>query len=228
MALIQYTQECLDAAEGLWPADGAPVPAGSGPRPRSIRVFKAGWIEGIFSKAHPITPILWFGFPIAYGLMVGTRRYGVVSAIGLFLGGWLAWTLMEYLLHRYFFHLTASTKAGRFRYFMVHGYHHEFPEDGMRLVAPPMMSWPLAVVTAALYYAVLGPNTFFTVLAGTMTGYIAYDWIHYYTHHAHPRRGVGKWLRAYHLRHHFQDHHTRYGVSSPLWDVILGTYRPNT
>jgi sterol desaturase/sphingolipid hydroxylase (fatty acid hydroxylase superfamily) len=58
-----------------------------------------------------------------------------------------------------------------------------------------------------------------------MTGYIAYDWVHYYTHHFHPRGGIGKWMRVYHLRHHYQDPDAHYGVSSPLWDVVFSTVR---
>jgi len=90
---------------------------------------------------------------------------------------------------------------------------------------PPMISWPLAVLFAALYYALLGPAHYFPMLAGTMAGYIAYDWVHYYTHHFHPTWRIGKWMRAYHLRHHFQDGDKFYGISTPVWDIVFGTFR---
>jgi sterol desaturase/sphingolipid hydroxylase (fatty acid hydroxylase superfamily) len=33
-------------------------------------------------------------------------------------------------------------------------------------------------------------------------------------------------LRAYHQRHHHEHAQSRFGVSSPLWDLVFGTYAP--
>ena len=126
------------------------------------------------------------------------------------------------------FHLShgCETPPERLRAFLLHGYHHEFPDDPMRLVAPPLMSWPIGVAIALILYALIGPPSWLPMFAGMSAGYLAYDWIHYYTHHFHPRRGIGKWLRSYHMLHHFQDRESRFGVSSPLWDLVFGTYKP--
>jgi sterol desaturase/sphingolipid hydroxylase (fatty acid hydroxylase superfamily) len=233
MPFFAYTKDCLDAAQGEWPASGgfydqerAPVERRRD-RPKSIRIFKNGFIEAVFARAHPITPIIWFGPFIAYGVYTGVVRVGVALTALIFVGGWLAWTLLEYLLHRYLFHMGATTPDEKFRAFMVHGYHHEFPNDKMRLVAPPLMSWPLAVAVGLGYYLLFG-GLWSTVFAGTTAGYIAYDWIHYYTHHFKPSNPIGKWLKSYHLLHHFDENHghKRYGVSSPLWDFVFGTFLP--
>ena len=55
-----------------------------------------------------------------------------------------------------------------------------------RLVMPPMISWPLAVIFARALLAAARPARHLPMLAGTMAGYIAYDWVHYYTHHSRP------------------------------------------
>jgi sterol desaturase/sphingolipid hydroxylase (fatty acid hydroxylase superfamily) len=34
---------------------------------------------------------------------------------------------------------------------------------------------------------------------------------------------IGGFLRSYHLRHHYEDEQTAYGVSTPLWDYVLRT-----
>jgi sterol desaturase/sphingolipid hydroxylase (fatty acid hydroxylase superfamily) len=232
MRFFELTEDCLEAAQGRWPASGAYHETGNdehvkgrGKRPQSIRVFKNGFMELFFSKAHPITPVVWFGPVIAYGLYSGVRAsYGAWGTLGLFFAGWLTWTFMEYVLHRYVFHMKADTPEEKLRVFMAHGYHHEFPQDGMRLVAPPLMSWPIAVVYYSLCYFVLGPKFGWPFAAGTTAGYIAYDWIHYYTHHFNPKWFLGKWLRTYHLHHHFKTPNARYGVSSPLWDFVFRTY----
>ncbi len=59
---------------------------------------------------------------------------------------------------------------------------------------------------------------------GLKAGYVAYDWTHYYTHHAKPKTALGKFLRRYHMRHHFENENRFYGISSPLWDLVFGTF----
>jgi sterol desaturase/sphingolipid hydroxylase (fatty acid hydroxylase superfamily) len=211
-----YTDECIASAFGRELAT----------RPRAIRVFRSRFVEEVFAKAHPVTPIIWFGPVIAYAGWRSMKSGAAVAGALLFVAGWLLWTLMEYLLHRFLFHLPANSERGQLRAFLIHGYHHAFPSDPMRLVAPPMMSWPLGALVATALCALLGLTHGLAMFAGTAAGYVAYDWIHYYTHHFRPRTRLGKWLRSYHMLHHHADDASRFGISSPLWDLILGTYRP--
>lgn len=193
----------------------------------SMRVFVSPFIERVLARAHPITPILWFGPIVAWAFYdaLVRRSAGVLVTAGLFFAGWLCWTAIEYSLHRWVFHHEPDdTPAGRLGAFLMHGYHHAYPNDRYRLVAPPMMSWPLGAIFALACRLVVGPTGWLSVFAGIATGYVAYDWIHYYTHHFRPTTRLGKWIRAYHLRHHHDHSPTRFGVSSPLWDLILGTY----
>jgi sterol desaturase/sphingolipid hydroxylase (fatty acid hydroxylase superfamily) len=232
--MLRYTKDCLEAAEGRWPAEDHSQPrsaarSGQRPaqRPKTIRVFENGFLEGI-SRAHPITPAVWYGPFIAWCWLAWPAKVGWAYTAESFFWGFLGFSLFEYLLHRFVFHgfiRAARDIPSRFRAFMAHGYHHEFPDDKMRLVMPPMISWPLAIAFTGLFYLCLGPTRFFPPLTGFMAGYIAYDWVHYYTHHFHPRGGIGKWMRVYHLRHHHQDPNAHFGVSSPLWDVPFRTFR---
>ena len=220
--LIRYTKACSEAAKIDWVRE-----LGRGGRPITIRVFENGFLERVLGQAHPITPILWFGAPIAYGVWAGLVGPGVAITLGLFALGLLLWTLLEYVLHRVLFHFEAKSDASRFRLFMMHGYHHLYPDDPMRLVAPPLMSWPLAILIGGLYRGALGPELFWPLLSGTMLGYLAYDWIHYYTHHFRPTGIVGKFLRRHHMVHHFKTPDANFGISTPLWDFVFGTYRPH-
>jgi sterol desaturase/sphingolipid hydroxylase (fatty acid hydroxylase superfamily) len=226
--MIGYTDECLEAAHhGAWLADGPEKPRRSG-RPKTIRVFRNGFLE-LTSKAHPITPGIWMGPFVVWAWVSGPRTVGLGSTAALFVAGALVFTLFEYALHRVVFHglIRAAERDPKWRFaaFMAHGYHHEFPNDEMRLVMPPMISWPIAALFAVTYWLLLGWPHALPMLAGTMTGYVAYDWVHYYTHHGRPTTRLGKWYRAYHLRHHHQDHNAFFGISTPLWDLIVGTYR---
>ncbi|MGO8996235.1 MAG: sterol desaturase family protein [Polyangiaceae bacterium] len=225
--MIRYTSDCLSAANGYW-LTGKPEKPRRSSQPKSIRIFENPALE-LISRAHPFTPAVWFGPFIVGAWVTAPGRLGLGTTAALFGAGVLVFTLFEYGLHRVFFHglMRLADRDERFRFmaFMAHGYHHEFPNDRSRLVMPPMISWPLAVLFALAYHAALGPERYLPMLAGTMAGYIAYDWVHYYTHHFHPRWRLGKWMRAYHLRHHFQDHDAFFGISSPLWDLVFGTFR---
>jgi sterol desaturase/sphingolipid hydroxylase (fatty acid hydroxylase superfamily) len=202
-----------------------------GPSPENrklegIQVFKHEWFERHFAKAHPIMPGLWWGPIIAYCLYatVADARFRPALALTGFVLGFVAWTLIEYLLHRYVFHLVPEADFdSKLKQFMVHGYHHEFPNDRMRLVAPLLLSAPIGLVVAAAYFALLGRYHWQVWFAGTAVGYLAYDWIHYYTHHFRPTTRLGRFLRRYHMEHHYKDSDSHFGISSPLWDWVFGT-----
>jgi sterol desaturase/sphingolipid hydroxylase (fatty acid hydroxylase superfamily) len=193
-------------------------------RPDGIVVYQGTFVDRFLGRAHPLTPGLWFGPFVVWGLVDGISRLGVARTLAIFAGGVLLWTLYEYLLHRFVFHRVASDLQAKRSSFLMHGYHHEFPRDGSRLVAPPVMSWPLGTLIGIAYYLLLGPDHWLALYAGTAAGYVAYDWIHYYLHHGTPRTRAGRFLRRYHLAHHGQAHHAHFGISSPLWDLVFRTY----
>ncbi len=196
-------------------------------RREGIPIFQSPWLDLALTKAHPTLPWVWSVPIVALGLYRGlfVADTGIEGTLGLFLGGIALWTLIEYLLHRFLFHFQPPGKRFRSFFFLAHGYHHEFPNDHLRLVAPPLMFWTLALAFGLLYYLVFGGRVWAQIFSGTVAGYLAYDCIHYYSHHAAPRNGLGKWLRRYHLLHHFQGTGDRFGISSPLWDLVFRTYR---
>jgi sterol desaturase/sphingolipid hydroxylase (fatty acid hydroxylase superfamily) len=59
--------------------------------------------------------------------------------------------------------------------------------------------------------------------AGFATGYLAYDTIHFVTHHSSARSPLARIWKRRHFRHHYADSTRDFGVSSPLWDIVLGT-----
>ena len=61
------------------------------------------------------------------------------------------------------------------------------------------------------------------VFAGLVIGYVAYDLTHYATHHFKVRWAVFQYIRRYHLHHHTQTPEKRFGVTSPVWDIVFGT-----
>ena len=93
---------------------------------------------------------------------------------------------------------------------------------------PPAVSVPMAFIFYGLFYLIwdrlLGvPQWIAPSFAGFITGYLAYDMIHYATHHFPMRQRHLRFLKRYHMQHHFETPDPRFGVSSPLWDKVFGT-----
>jgi len=191
----------------------------------TVRMFESDFME-FFSRVHPVIPLALYLPVVGYMLYVSLwqRHLSLVAVAALFLLGVLLWTLIEYLIHRYIFHYEPKTRWGKQLHFVIHGVHHDYPNDARRLVMPPVISIPLAFLFFGLFFLIFG-SLAPAVFAGLVFGYLCYDMLHYATHHLAMKRGVWLWLKQYHLRHHFKDDHVGYGISSPLWDYIFRTTR---
>jgi dihydroceramide fatty acyl 2-hydroxylase len=187
-------------------------------------MFESDFLER-FSRIHPATPfVVWLPVAFVFLARCVARHDRPIAAVGAtFLAGMVAWTLAEYLLHRYVFHWTNETPWGKRIHFLLHGVHHEYPSDKDRLVMPLLTSAPLAVIFYALYVATLGRSVGEAAFAGFTIGYLFYDGTHYYVHHFIPVWRWGKFLRRHHLTHHHADHEGGFGVSTPLWDLVFRT-----
>jgi dihydroceramide fatty acyl 2-hydroxylase len=186
-------------------------------------LFKSRFFD-FFSRIHPAVPAVIY-IPVIVALVVlGARDgEGAPAIIGLTLAGLLLWTLTEYWLHRKLFHWDPDHPIGHRLHFIIHGVHHDHPNDRMRLVMPPGASIPLAALFFGLFWLIFGLPTAYPIFAGFLIGYLTYDYMHYYLHHFVPKSKRGKALREQHMRHHFQDHRYGFGVSSPLWDIVFRT-----
>lgn len=193
----------------------------------TVRLFKNPVLE-YFSHIHPATPLVVF-LPAAgialYGSILGggiAVAIGFWSSVAVFAAGIVAWTLVEYVIHRWAFHLEPTTEIGKRVHFLVHGIHHDYPRDSSRLVMPLLVSVPLGFAFYLMFAALFAPfnNALFS---GFLFGYVAYDSIHYATHHFPMTTRVGRFLKEYHMKHHYVDDHTAFGVSSPLWDFVFRT-----
>lgn len=138
-----------------------------------------------------------------------------IAAVG---AGLLAWTALEYALHRWLLHCVPPFKR-------LHALHHAHPSA---LIGTP--TWLSAPLFLALWAALTLDAT--RVVAGglstgLMIGYLAYAAVHDAVHHRRAR--PGSWLhhaKERHARHHRGEASTEFGVSSGLWDAILHTTTP--
>ncbi len=151
---------------------------------------------------------------------------GSVFTLGaLFALGLLFWTLTEYAMHRWVFHFKATTKAGQYLVFLFHGIHHDDPQDPTRLVMPPVVSLTLGTLFFYVFVATMGISYTRPFFSGFISGYLVYDYLHFATHHFMPKTAMGKILKENHMKHHYLKKGGKWGVSSPLWDHLFGTFR---
>jgi dihydroceramide fatty acyl 2-hydroxylase len=188
----------------------------------SPRMFDNPLLDAL-SRVHPMVPPLIFVPAIAISFMVGVDRVGVANTVLAVILGYVVWTLTEYWLHRMVFHFEPQDGLGARLHWIIHGVHHDHPNDPMRLVMPPSVSVPLAAGFLGLFVVAGGSGWGVALFCGFIAGYLAYDMLHFHTHHHVPRTRVGRKLRELHMRHHFQDHNAGFGVSAPYWDHVFGT-----
>ena len=186
-------------------------------------MFKSGLLDK-FTRVHHIVPVVIFGPAIAVLFAFGVDRVGLWQAFAYAIGGYFFWTLAEYWIHRVIFHFEPDSGIGARLHWMVHGVHHDHPNDPLRLVMPPAASIPLAILVVGAIFLIAGDVHGPAVAAGFLIGYLIYDEIHYALHHHTPTTRLGKRLRELHMRHHFQDDEKGFGISAPYWDVVFRTF----
>ncbi len=175
------------------------------------------------SRVHPAVPVIIFLPAIAGMTAWALSELSVAAVAALFVAGYGLWTLFEYWLHRIVFHFEPEDGVGARMHWIIHGVHHDHPNDPMRLVMPPAVSVPLAAAVFAVLYVLFGSHYAPAIGAGFFTGYLIYDMMHYYLHHFRPHGRLGRMLRERHMRHHFQDDTRGFGISAPYWDEVFRT-----
>jgi sterol desaturase/sphingolipid hydroxylase (fatty acid hydroxylase superfamily) len=175
------------------------------------------------SRVHPAVPVLIFVPGIAALEAWSLSHVNVLVSLGLLLAGYATWTLFEYWLHRIVFHFEPEGGLGARLHWIIHGIHHDHPNDPMRLVMPPSVSVPLGAAVFGLLYLIFGSHYAPGIGAGFFVGYLVYDMMHYYLHHFRPHGRLDRMLRERHMRHHFQDDTRGFGISAPYWDEVFRT-----
>jgi sterol desaturase/sphingolipid hydroxylase (fatty acid hydroxylase superfamily) len=195
-----------------------------GSRPERIRLFTSDVLE----KTTVISPR---GFASVWGpylLLALYLSWGTASlavSVGLLLVGLVCWTLFEYVMHRFLFHLDMKSEAGRYVIFVMHGNHHVEPEDGHRNMMPPIISLPWSAAVWAACLLLLGAKGSMVFL-GFAIGYVIYDSVHYACHQMPMRGPLRRQLRRHHIRHHYAKKEGNYAITAIFWDRVFGTDVP--
>ena len=187
------------------------------------QLFKNPILESL-TRTHISVPLVIF-FTYAAGLLywsVTHTSLSILATVGMFFVGMIAFTWVEYMVHRYVFHMTGNTERKAKMQYTMHGVHHEYPKDKERLAMPPILSITLATILLFVFRMILG-DFVFSFLPGFLVGYAMYLSVHYMVHAFQPPKNFFKILWVNHSIHHYKNGEEVFGVSSPLWDYIYGT-----
>jgi len=197
-----------------------------------IRLLKSDLLERFTHVTPQAVLIIWL--PVVAAFLVGGALnwpanvsplwYGIAFLAGVA----LIWTFIEYVVHRFVFHFRPRNRTQWQVIFLFHGVHHYQPHVKTRLVMPPAVSIPGGLVFYGCFFLLLDvilglPFLVAPIFAGTVLGYVAYDMIHYATHHLPVKGPLMKFLKRHHMEHHFKTPDARFGVSTSLWDQVFHT-----
>jgi len=190
-----------------------------------MRFFQHPFLEYFSGTSWWLVPLVWL--PIAACSIIHTYFYLQTPfsfVVQLMLAGLIFWMLLEYCFHRFVLHHVPSTYWGITFHFLLHGCHHKRPMDPLRLVFPPVLALPLVLLNLAGMLSLLQLPAALSLFGGALTGYVCYDMTHFYLHHGSiSQRTYMGFLKSIHLAHHYKNHTSSYGVTSPLFDYIFST-----
>jgi sterol desaturase/sphingolipid hydroxylase (fatty acid hydroxylase superfamily) len=168
------------------------------------------------------TPANYWGefvldIPVGILFIFEGLRYHTIHPISVFftiLIGLFLFSFLEYFFHRWLFH--GSVRI------MVQGHraHHENPlgYDALPFFLPALLLMGLLGV-----FVLMIPASYAFLLAGAIAlGYVTYGLSHFTIHHTRFRRRMARrWAANHHIHHYHPD--TNFGVTTPLWDIVLTT-----
>ncbi|KAJ7336273.1 hypothetical protein DFH08DRAFT_285396 [Mycena albidolilacea] len=219
----------------------------------SARLFGPDILEALTRTFWWVIPLLWgpitaylfcrsliqFSLPPGVALPLFTARpalplallssaltsQNLVKVFACFLTGNVIWTILEYTLHRFLFHiddLLPDHPLAILVHFTMHGVHHYLPMDRLRLVMPPALFGALQAPFTALAHKLFPAAVANGIISGAFAFYILYDCMHYALHHTQLPAYLREQKR-YHLAHHYKNFELGFGVTSKFWDYVFNT-----
>jgi len=191
----------------------------------TFRIFESNFFE--MMSRYPWWYILPLWLPVIFMLILNSVfKSSLLATIPSVVVGFFLWGAIEYVLHRFLFHMESDTPIRNFVHFFAHGIHHIIPLDPTRLTFPPSFAIPLIF---SIYQLVSLFTTWVPsiegVMAGAVFGYVSYDTMHYYFHHGDRFRSISyfNYMKKKHTDHHYKCPNNNFGVTTPLFDWIFGT-----
>ncbi|KAF9226331.1 Inositolphosphorylceramide-B hydroxylase [Gyrodon lividus] len=173
-------------------------------------------------------PSFWADPLLPLSLTSSLSTDAFAKTLPCFFLGNLIWTILEYGMHRFLFHIDEflpDSSVFLTMHFLLHGIHHYMPMDRLRLVMPPILFAILQAPFTRLAYILFPTAIANGIISGSFMFYILYDCMHYALHHTMLPAYMRE-MKRYHLAHHYKNFELGFGVTSKIWDYIFNTVLP--
>jgi 4-hydroxysphinganine ceramide fatty acyl 2-hydroxylase len=134
--------------------------------------------------------------------------------------GLLTWTFTEYAMHNWVGHKAKGKNA----FSKEHLKHHRLGNYFTPWAGKALRTVVVLSTIFALTLFIFGTFSAGAFTVGFALGYAWYEYLHWSLHVNPPRHSYGRWARRHHFHHHFENPKMNHGVTTPLWDVVFGTY----
>lgn len=158
---------------------------------------------------------------LAAGVM--TKKYFPwFSQAILFINGWLSWTFIEYIAHRFWMHNKTAQKEkptlGR------HMYHHTHPTEIKITNSDRLFLLAIGILTIFIAFYL---HNYFILFAGFYSGFVSYTFMHVILHRKWSKN-LFPGLLQNHILHHCKFSNKCFGVTVTWWDKIFETSAPRS
>ena len=191
---------------------------------QSANLFGVWFLEPFSKTPWWLIPTIWIPV-VLFLLNRGFHMVSLPTFIICFFLGLVNWTLFEYGIHRFVFHLddhVPRMKIFFILHFLMHGVHHYLPMDPLRLVMPPALFCFLATPIIYVYFCIFPQGIAYSLIGANILGYVYYDLCHYALHHA-ELPGVYNKLKKHHIAHHYKNYQLGFGITNRFWDWVFST-----
>lgn len=142
----------------------------------------------------------------------------------IIIAGFFFWLFLEYVIHRYVFHHKSKNATIRKIVFAIHGIHHARPKNEVHFdipIFPTVIGW-LIIITIS--YLIIGIYAL-PLITGTILMHIYYNYIHHVLHREKISNKYLRMLKESHMKHHFKDPNSNFGVTNVFFDKLFQTFK---
>ncbi len=187
------------------------------------KVFKV-YLSHFAIKLYLVLAAIFYGAAFLIDQEAFISKLWILS-LPVLLAPYFEWWAHKYLLHRI---VDRKKEPKTFSYMQkLHYQHHWEPNNLETVFAPISAACFVFFLFAPLAFLLLGNQGALLFEAGVISYFLFYEWIHL-AHHIPSYKAItslGKIIRQAHSWHHFKNENYWWGVTNPLGDQFLQTFK---
>jgi len=175
------------------------------------------WKARNFSELQCYLIFLTLVSPVIYSITQFKNGNETVFHLLLFSTGFITFTFLEYIAHRFWMHGKEDKHPGKS--LGPHMHHHRHPTE---LKITTAMRSQLLLGNVLLIVLAIWLNNYFTLFTGFYTGFVYYCFMHVLLHKSWAKK-IFPQLQEYHIHHHCKYPDRCFSTCVTWWDKLYNT-----